>query len=284
MKASDSLNAITVELPLILGARGKTGRRIAQRFDAAGLPYRAGSRNAALPFEWNEPATWAPVLHGVSSVYVAYYPDLAVPGAAATIDAFVREAKANGVQHVVLLSGRGEPEARACEQVVKQSGVAWTILRSSWFAQNFSENFFADEIAGGEVVLPVSSVTEPFVDVDDLADIAFAALTDNKHRNQLYELTGPRLLTFGAAIAEIAAATGRDIDVITVTREQYNERLQAMGVPPDVIWLLDYLFSEVLDGRNASLTDGVQRALGRPARDFRDYVRRAMGSGLAQPA
>jgi uncharacterized protein YbjT (DUF2867 family) len=279
MQAIDTVNANTTQLPLILGASGKTGRRIMQRLEAAGLPCRAGSRNAQLPFEWNDPATWAPVLQGVSAVYIAYQPDLAVPGATETIAAFVRAAKANGVQHLVLLSGRGEPDAQVCEQIVMQSGLAWTVLRCSWFAQNFSENFFADEIAAGEVVLPVGSVAEPFVDTDDIADIAFAALTSSQHRNQLYELTGPRLLTFGDALAEIAAATGRDIDVITVTREQYKERLQAFGVPADVIWLLDYLFSEVLDGRNSSLTDGVQRALGRAPRDFSDYVRNTWKDG-----
>lgn len=275
MKANQSVSPDTAPLPLILGASGKTGRRIAQRFDAAGLPWRAGSRNSPIPFEWNDPTTWAQALRGTRSVYIAFYPDLAVPGAAEVIEAFVREAKANGVQHLVLLSGRGEPEAQVSEQIVMRSGLAWTILRCSWFAQNFSENFFADEIAAGEVVLPVSSVTEPFIDADDIADIAFAALTENRHHNQLYELTGPRLMTFGEALAEIAAVTGRDIDVITVTREQYNERLHAMEVPADMIWLLDYLFSEVLDGRNASLTDGVQRALGRPPRDFSEYARNA---------
>jgi uncharacterized protein YbjT (DUF2867 family) len=159
--------------------------------------------------------------------------------------------------------------------------VPWTILRCSWFAQNFSENFFVEGLRSGHVMLPASAdIGEPFVDVEDIADAAVAALTENGHTGQLYELTGPRLWTFPAAVAEIARATGRDIRYSHVDLDAYSAELARAGMPPDLVWLITYLFAEVLDGRNACVADGVQRALGRPPRDFADYVDDTAPSGI----
>ncbi len=207
-------------------------------------------------------------MQGVGAVYISYYPDLAVPGAAEAVSAFIDLAVENGVRRLVLLSGRGEHEAQVAERALMDSGADWTILRCSWFNQNFSESFMADLVLAGEIALPAGSVGEPFVDADDIADAAVAAFTDDRHVGQLYELTGPRLLTFADAAAEIAAATGREIDFVPVSHERYAGMLAEQQAPEDIAWLVTYLFREVLDGRNAYLTDGVQRALGRPPRDF----------------
>jgi uncharacterized protein YbjT (DUF2867 family) len=238
-----------------------------------------GSRSAAPPFEWEDRATWGPALAGATAVYVSYYPDLAVPGAPADIDAFTSLAVASGVTRLVLLSGRGEDEAEACERIVQSAGVEWTILRCSWFNQNFSEDYLLDAVLAGEIALPVGAVPEPFVDADDIADVAVAALTDDRHIGELYELTGPRLLTFADAAREIGAATGRDVRLTRVSTDEYAAELARHGVPADMVSLLRYLFTTVLDGRNASVADGVQRALGRPARDYRDYAARAAAAG-----
>jgi uncharacterized protein YbjT (DUF2867 family) len=267
-------------ITLVLGGTGKTGRRVAQRLQASGHPVRVGSRTGQPPFDWNNPETWAAALRNVNAVYMTYYPDLAIPGAVDTVRAFTAQAVASGVQHLVLLSGRGEEEAQRAEQVVQASGVKWTILRCSWFAQNFSENYLVDAVRSGEVVLPAGDVGEPFVDADDIADVAVAVLTEEGHAGQLYELTGPRLLTFAEAIEEIAKATGRPMRYVQVPPEQYVSALAEQGLPDDFLWLLQYLFTTVLDGRNAHLTDGVQRALGRRPRDFNEYAREAATSGV----
>jgi uncharacterized protein YbjT (DUF2867 family) len=276
MAATQSSNSLT----LVLGASGKTGRRVAQRLRALGRPVRLGSRNGAPPFEWNDPASWPDVLRGVTAVYISYQPDLAAPGASQAIGALTAQAARSGARRLVLLSGRGEPEAQACEQIVRDSGLGFTLLRASWFAQNFSEGHFVDAILGGEVALPVADVGEPFIDVDDIADAAVAALTGDHHVGQLYEMTGPRLLTFAQAVDEIARATRREIRYRRIPAAAYNALLQAQQVPPEYVDLIHYLFTEVLDGRNASVADGVSRALGRPARDFADYARDAAASGV----
>jgi uncharacterized protein YbjT (DUF2867 family) len=273
-------SGISDERPiLVIGGTGKTGRRVAEKLTARGLPVRIGARSAVPPFDWEDPSTWAPALSGVSAVYLTYYPDLAIPGAVDAVRAVAALAEESGARKLVLLSGRGEEEAQAAERVVQASGLDWTIVRASWFAQNFSENYFLDSVLGGEVVLPAGEVGEPFVDADDISEVAARALADDGHAGQLYEVTGPRLLTFAEAVAEIAAATGRGISYVPVSPEAYVAALEEQGVPAEFVWLVNYLFTTVLDGRNASVTDGVQRALGRPPRDFADYARDAAAAG-----
>ena len=268
---------------LVLGGTGKTGRRIAERLQARGVAVRIGSRSAAPPFEWEDRTTWGPALAGASAVYVSYYPDLAVPGAPDAVGALAEQAREQGVERLVLLSGRGEEEAQRAEQVVQAAGVEWTVVRCSWFNQNFSEDYLLEPILGGEVALPAGNMPEPFVDTEDIADVAVAALTEAGHAGRLYELTGPRMLTFAEAVAEIGRGTGRELRYVPVTVEEYTAAAAGHGVPEDVIGLLGYLFSEVLDGRNAMLADGVQQALGRAPRDFADYVRDTAATGVWHP-
>lgn len=265
---------------LVIGGTGKTGRRVAERLTAHGLPIRIGSRSGEPPFNWEAQATWAPTLRNIGAVYLTYYPDLAVPGAVDAVRSFVELAMASGIRRLVLLSGRGEEEAQRAEQVLQDSGADWTILRCSWFSQNFSENYLRDPVVSGEVVLPAGNVGEPFVDADDIAEVAVAALTEGRHVDQLYELTGPRLLTFAEAVGEIAKATGREIRYVQVSPEEYASALAEADLPAEFVWLVNYLFTTVLDGRNAHLTNGVQRALGREPRDFTDYARAAAAAGV----
>ncbi|WP_410670152.1 NmrA family transcriptional regulator [Amycolatopsis sp. cmx-4-68] len=265
---------------LVVGGTGKTGRRVADRLRERGLPVRITSRCGEPPFDWGDRETWAPVLKGADAVYLTYYPDLVVPGAAADIRAFAELAVTGGVRHLVLLSGRGEAEAEACERVVQAAGTGWTVLRCSWFAQNFSEHFLLDAVRGGEIALPAGTVTEPFLDVRDLADVAVKVLTEAGHTGRRYELTGPRLLSFAGAAAEIAAATGRDVRYVPVSAEEYAAAAVGYGVPEDEAGALTELFARVLDGRNESVTRDVERVLGRPPLDFAAYARDAAATGV----
>ncbi|WP_018348621.1 NAD(P)H-binding protein [Longispora albida] len=272
--------ANTANLILVTGATGKTGRRVLDRLTERGVAVRAGSRTASPAFDWADRGTWAAALDGVTAAYVSYFPDLAVPGADQDIAAFTTLAAEKGVKRLVLLSGRGEHEAEACEKLVQESGLEWTVVRASWFNQNFSESFLLEAVQSGEMALPVGAVTEPFADVDDIADVAVAALTEDRHNGEVYEVTGPRLLSFAQIAHELTQATGRTVTYIPVTIEDYVAVLKQAEVPADFIGLFEYLFTQVLDGRNSSLTDGVQRALGREPRDFTDYAKATAATGI----
>ena len=267
-------------LTLVLGGTGKTGRRVAERLDRMGWPTRIGSRAAEPSFDWNDPATWAGALDDVGSVYITYYPDLAVPGAPENVGAFIDVALERGARRLVLLSGRGEEEAQRAERILQSSGAEWTILRASWFAQNFSENFLLDGVQSGTVALPVGDVREPFVDADDIADVAVAALTEEGHAGRIYELTGPRLMTFTEVARTIADAAGRPVEFVDVTPEQYRAGLEQLDLGEDYVALVMYLLTTVLDGRNEYLADGVQQALGRAPRDFAAYASATAATGI----
>ncbi len=267
------------ETTLVLGANGKTGQRIIRQLEAAGRPVRIGSRSADPAFEWHDPSGWSRVIEGVSAIYIAYHPDLASPGAAAAIKTLTEVARDHGVRRLVLLSGRGEEEARRCERLVLDSGIPSTVVRCAWFNQNFSENFMRDMVLDGTIALPVNGVREPFVDADDIADVAFAALTEDGHDGEIYELTGPELVSFDEVAEQLSGATGREIRFRSISHADFMAGMAEAKLPGELTRLIDYLFTEVLDGRNETLADGVQRALGRAPRSFADYARKAAAEG-----
>jgi len=269
---------------LVLGGTGKTGRRVVERLQARELPVRVGSRAGTPPFDWEDRSTWAPALDGVGAVYLSYYPDIAGPGAVEAVGEFAALAVRSGAPRIVLLSGRGEPEAERAEQAVGDTGAELTVLRATWFMQNFSEDYMLDHVLSGEIRLPGGDVPTPFVDIEDLADVAVAALTDDRHIGRTYELTGPDSLTFADTAAVIAAASGRSVRYVPVSLEQHAAELREHGVPEDVVELLTYLFDEVVDGRNAGTTDDVREALGREPRDFASYAAAAAGAWQPVPA
>jgi uncharacterized protein YbjT (DUF2867 family) len=261
---------------LVIGGTGKTGSRVAARLRAKGLDVRIGSRPS---FDWNDESTWPATLEGIDRAYVTFYPDLAMPGAAEKIGALAELAAARGVRRLVLLSGRGEPEAQRSEQALIAAGTEYTIVRCSWFAQNFSEAFMRDAVLAGELAVPARPVPEPFVDVEDIAEVAVAALTEDRHVGEVYELTGPRALRFDEAVAEIAAATGRPLRFTRIGVDDFKAGMLEAGVPQDEAELVAWLFTDVLDGRNVHPQDGVRRALGRGPRDFGEYARSAAANG-----
>ncbi|UCM87766.1 NmrA family NAD(P)-binding protein [Streptomyces marincola] len=261
---------------LITGGTGKTGRRVATRLPGA----RVASRGGTPPFDWHERATWEPALAGVEAAYLSYWPDISAPEAAGTLRAFAGLAAARGVRRLVLLSGRGMDSAAEAEAAVRESGTEWTILRGSWFCQNFSEDFLLDPVRAGEFTLPAApGVVEPFIDAEDIADVAVAALTGAGHAGRTYELTTGRALTLEEAAAEIGEAAGRTVAFRAVGRDQYADDLTAQGQPPEIARLLAGLFTDVLDGRNAAVSGDVAAVLGRPPRDFSDFARRAAAAG-----
>lgn len=268
------------KMTLVLGGTGKTGRRVAERLVERGVAVRIGARSASPAFDWTDEATWAPVLENVDRIYVCFQPDLAVPGSVETIGRFSALAVASGIKRLVLLSGRGEDEAEAAERALQASGADWTIIRASWFFENFDEGFLADGVLSGSVFLPVDTVTEPFISCDDIADVAVEALLDARHVGKVYSLTGARLMTFAEAVAEIAAAAKRPISYQAVPVADFVAQLKADGVPDDYIALIRYLFTSVLDGRNSSVTSDVEHVLGRRPRDFATYARETAATGV----
>ncbi len=264
---------------LIVGKNAKTGLRVEQRLQALGYNTRGVSRSTSPAFDWEDPATWRTALEGTESAYVTFYPDLAIPTAEQTIRDFVALAKEVGLRHLVLLSGRGEQGAERAEAVLANSGLEWNVVRASWFMQNFSEGFMIEGILNGELMLPAGDIAEPFIDIDDIADVAVAALTRPELHNRLFEVSGPRALTFAQAAAEISEAVGYPVKFTRITIDEFIQAVREEGRPEEMLWLMRELFTVVFDGRNSKPTSGVEEALGQPATDFSEYLRKVMATG-----
>ena len=280
MKSNANTTNKSAPVTLVLGGTGKTGRRVAERLADRGFATRVASRNANPSFDWNDQNSWNAALKGVNAVYITYAPDLAIPGATDAINDFVSLAVEQGVRRLVLLSGRGEEEAQACEQIVQNAGVEWTVVRASWFNQNFSEGEFLGMVLDGAITLPAGDVPEPFVDANDIADVAVAALIEEGHHGEIYEVTGPRMLTFKEAAQEISRAAGREVQFRQIPQEAFAGAIADSGAPSDIAWLLNSRFETVLDGRNAYVCDGVKRALGREPTDFAVFADRVAATGV----
>jgi uncharacterized protein YbjT (DUF2867 family) len=265
---------------LVLGATAKTGRRVADKLKTLGHSVRAVSRSTTPSFDWTNPTTWDAALTDIDAVYVTFQPDLAVPGSDQVIANFAKTALAHGAKRIVMLSGRGEHEAHRAEDTLHHSGADATVLRANWFFQNFSEDLFLPPIQQGTLALPAGDIPEPFIDVDDIADCAVACLLDERHIGKTYELSGPVAHTFAEVAGIIGDAANRQIDFVPITVEQLDEGLAKDGLPGEMRALIQYLFSEVLDGRNSAPTMDVFEILGRQPNSLRNYAEDVAKSGI----
>ncbi len=266
---------------LVIGGTGKTGSRVVERLNEAGHNVRIGSRNSQPAFNWDDPATYAPALKGMDRAYIVYYPDLAVPGSREAIDKLTEVALKEGLEKVVLLSGKGEREAEVCEQIVADSGLNYTLVRASWFNQNFSEGAFLESVLAGTVALPMPEAEIPFVDADDIADIVAKVLVDDSYNGQTITVTGPRKMTWGEVVAAMAEGIGREIQYVPITLDEFKGGMQAAGLPESYIWLFGYLFEEVLGNpENQDVSDDIETVLGRKATDFKEFVSKTKATGI----
>ena len=266
---------------LVIGGTGKTGRRVVEQLQNKGIEPRIGSRNASPSFDWDDKDTWVNALQGIERMYLTYYPDLAVPGAKEAIQSLTYLAKELGVKKMVLLSGKGETEAEACEKIVINSGMDYTIVRASWFNQNWSESFFLEPILSGEVALPMSDVLIPFVDANDIAEVAATVLIDDSYNGEIIEVTGPELITFKQIVNIISKTSDRNLNFYDITLDQYVDGMKQMQIPNDVVWLIEYLFSHVLTNpKNQLVVHDIERVLGRKAKPFEEYAQDTVKTGI----
>lgn len=272
---------MTIENILVIGGNGKTGSRVAQNLTALGHNVSIAGRKTTPAFNWETPETYATALQNIDRAYIVYYPDLAVPGSRDAISRLTEEALKAGVEKVVLLSGKGETEAEACEQIVANSGLNYTLVRASWFNQNFSEGAFLEAVLNGVVAMPMGDVEIPFVDVNDIASVVTKVLLDDSYNNQTITVTGPEMKTFRELVQIMAETSGRAIEFVPITIEEFKEGMRQAGLPDDYVWLFGYLFKEVLGNKeNQEISKDIERVLGRKAIDFSTYAITTAATGV----
>ncbi len=266
---------------LVIGGTGKTGSRVAKNLSLLGNEVRIAGRKTTPAFDWENPDTYDAVLKGMDRAYIVYYPDLAMPGSKDAIRTLTDKALKAGLDKVVLLSGKGEKEAEDCEQIVGESGLNYTIVRASWFNQNFSEGAFLEFILNGEIALPMPDAEIPFVDANDIADVVAKVILDDSYNGKTVTVTGPRKMTYKEAVEIMSAKIGKVIHYQPISLEEFKDGMKEAGLPDSYIWLFSYLFEEVLGNpENQVVSDDVQQILGREATDFSDYVANTLKTGV----
>lgn len=266
---------------LVIGGTGKTGRRVAKNVSNLGHNVRLAGRQTSPVFDWDKPKTYDEALKNIDRAYIVYYPDLAVPGAKEAIKTLTKKAIKAGLKKVILLSGKGETEAEACENIVANSGLNYTLVRASWFNQNFSEGAFLDFVLSGTVALPMPEAEIPFVDANDIADVATKVLLDDSYNNQTITVTGPKKMTFKEVVEEMSKAIGKEIQYIPISINEFKAGMKSAGLPDSYVWLFGYLFEEVLgnpDNQTVSLDS--EKVLGREATSFSTYAEETAKSGV----
>ncbi len=266
---------------LVIGGTGKTGSHVVKGFNQLGHNVRIGGRNSSPAFDWEDPSTYRPALKGMDRAYIVYYPDLAVPGAKSAIANLAEAALKEGLEKVVLLSGKGETEAEACEQIIANSGLNYTLVRASWFNQNFSEGAFVDYILAGHMALPMEDAKIPYTDTKDIADMVIKALLDDTLNGKTLTVTGPKKLTFEEVAGIISQKLGRTIQYQPISMDEFKASLVEAGLPESHIWLLEYLFTEVLGhSENQTISNDVEEVLNRKPVSFEAYVEKTVASGV----
>ncbi|GLY54628.1 NmrA family protein [Lentzea sp. NBRC 102530] len=258
-----TLSAINIDSVLVLGATGKTGRRVTALLGPAARP---ASRSASTKFDWSDQDTWEPAVAGTTAVYVV------PPENPLLLAEFVRVAVKAGVTRFVLLSMRGAPGDDPFEAAIKDSGAEWTILRPTWFMQNFDEDVFAPSIEHGELAVPAGQGVHPFIDAVDIAEVAVVALTRPGHHGQTYDLSGGEVLSFPEVLARISAVTGKPVRYVDLPEAEFTPVLLEHGYSEEIAELITMLIVLIREGKEAHIADGVQRVLGRAPRTFADYL------------
>ncbi|MFD2562969.1 NAD(P)H-binding protein [Aquimarina rubra] len=265
---------------VVIGGTGKTGRRVAKKLEASGYNVRVVGQKTSPALDWENPETYDAVLEGMDRAYIVYYPDLAVPGSKEAITTLTKKAIAAGLKKVVLLSGKGETEAEACEQIVANSGLDYTLVRASWFNQNFSEGAFIDFVLDGVVALPMPEARIPFVDANDIADVVSKVLVDDSYNGQTITVTGPKMRTFEEVVGIMADASNRHIQFVPISIDEFKDGMRKAGLPDSYVWLFGYLFKEVLGNPdNQEISYDVEKVLGRKAIDFTEYAVKVAATG-----
>ncbi|MFV1884939.1 MAG: NmrA family NAD(P)-binding protein [Balneola sp.] len=266
---------------LVIGGTGKTGRRVVKNLTESGHNVRVVGRTTNPAFNWENQETYDAALKDMDRAYIVYYPDLAVPGSRDAITTLTKKALKAGLEKVVLLSGKGEIEAEACEAIVANSGLNYTLVRASWFNQNFSEGAFLDFVVAGVVALPMPGAEIPFVDADDIADVVSKVIVDDSYNGQTITVTGPQKRTFKEVVEIMAEASKKHIQFVPISIKEFKSGMQKAGLADSYVWLFGYLFEEVLGNPdNQKVSTDVAKVLGRPAKDFETYAKQTAATGI----
>lgn len=268
---------------LVTTPNGKVGSEVVRQLLAKGAQVRVGAHTVAkaerefptaavVHLDFNDADSVAAALQGVSALYLASPGE----GDTAPVNAVVDAAVAAGVERIVRLSAmgveQGESPMREVERHVEASGMAWTLLRPNWFFQNFSTGQAGTIREQGAIFEPADDGATSFIDTRDIAAVAVAALTEDGHAGQAYTLTGGRAYNRTEVAAAIAEATGKPVQYVPISSEQFITSMAGAGASPDFVHFMVFLYDGIRAGWTTSVTDTVERLTGQAPRTLEQFA------------
>lgn len=273
---------------LVTGATGTIGSSTVKALKARGARFKVGTRSPdklkgqgveAVLFDWEKPETFGPALQGVEKVFILTpVSDKQTEYTQALVDA----AKKAGVKHIVKLSVMGADQEpgialgrlhRSSEKAIEKSGIAWTMLRPTFFMENFINFYGADPKKDSTVYAAHGDGKAVWVDGRDVGEVAAAVLTSKGHEGKVYDLTGPEALGDAEVVSILGQALGRKYSYVAVPDEAARKAMTDMQMPA---WLVEgFMELNMLIKNNwvATPATGVKDVLGRPPRSFKEYAK-----------
>src|SRR5215467_8799032 len=278
---------------LVTGATGTVGGEVVKQLSSTGQKVRASVRSATrvtsndklkdvelVKMDYNKPETLVTAFKGADKLFLL---TPASPKASELTANLVKEAKKNGIKHIVKQSVMGADSEldvahlrlhRQAEKMIEESGIPFTFLRPNDFMQNFV-NFYSPTIKSSNALyLPAEDAKVSFVDVRDIAATAVKALTDDgRHIGKTYTITGPEALSYSRAAEILSNVTGNKINYVNVSEEDTKVGLKAMGWDDWLINTTLQLFDLYRKGYVSRVSSEVQEILGRRPIPFSQFVK-----------
>ncbi|OIS60975.1 NAD(P)-dependent oxidoreductase [Bacillus subtilis] len=266
---------------LITGGTGTVGSRIASRLIKLGYRVRIASRKKGelanaeyVYFDWMDASSYTPALEQVKDIYLVA--PVGVLDPAPYVLPFLKEAKRLGVKRVVMQSAsvisENGPVFGALHQAVREFP-EWTVLRPSYFMQNFINVQHQMSIQNeGRIVTASGEGKLGFIDADDIAETAVRALTDAVPHQTHHILTGPEALSYAEAAEIIGAAAGRRVEHVSISRSELQNRMAAAGLPADYASFMAGLDEAISHGAEHRVTDTVKRVTGKEPRSLSEFA------------
>jgi uncharacterized protein YbjT (DUF2867 family) len=274
---------------LLTGATGTIGRATMTALRAANAAFKVAARNPAelhalgvpsVAFDWDQLSSYLPALQGVDRLF------LLTPNSERQVGYIlqaVAAAKRAGVRHIVRVSVMGadaEPgiilgrQHFAAEREIRASGIGCTMLRPTFFMDNFIRYYGVDPHKDSQVYLPNGDGKAAWVDPADVGEVVAKVLCTDSYAGSVIDLTGPELLSTAEALSVLSSVLGHRHTYVDVSEQAAREAMEKTGMPA---WLADAfleLNALIRQGHAAALTSGVQQVLGRPPRSMREWAAR----------
>lgn len=265
---------------LVIGGKGKTGRFVTRELTSRGVKAKITTRSPSsdddVAFDWQDPRTADAAFDGVDAVYIVAPTNNSDHGT--IVPPVLEIARKRGVRRFVLLSASsleaGGPMMGQIHSYLQKEAPEWTVLRPTWFMQNFSEQQHLATIQNENAIYSATGGGRVgFIDAADIAKAAVSALLAETSWNRDFILTGPEALSYADFAEKISDVIGRTIKHVNLTTAELAERYARAGLDEAYASILAKMDERISEGSEDRLSDGVFALTGRSPTAAADFAK-----------